>query len=263
MVANCNMRWMDNNKIDGNYTVNNEDVSFPFTNALSDIRSEVFRTDDTSTRITIDLGFPDSVNALTLFAPLGEALGISKEAVIKFQADNVNDWVSPEYDQTIQLSSDDRLVFFPEETLYYRFVSLEISDPTNTNGYISFADIFIGDYTTTEFRNLSNGFSWVQNNKTRVSKSLDGTAYFSQRPRYDSFKGIDFQLANASDRQTIQNLFARYGVDTWMPIAIDPGSYASNDLNEMTRLARFSRAVDADHVSRDRFSIAFDLEEVI
>ncbi|NIT58624.1 MAG: hypothetical protein GWN00_21075, partial [Aliifodinibius sp.] len=122
---------MDNRKMDS-YTVTNEDGSFPLTNAMSNIRSRLFKTTSTSTRITTDLLFPDSVKVITLFAPLGESLGISKEAEIRLQADNVADWVSPEYDEVITLTSDDKLIHFVN--LAYRFVSLYINDPTNPDG---------------------------------------------------------------------------------------------------------------------------------
>jgi hypothetical protein len=252
---------MDNNKIEtGNYTVTNEDGSYPLTNALSDIRSEVFRTSTTSTRITIDLGFPDNIKAFTLFAPLGETLGISKEATIKFQADNVSVWTSPEVDETLTLSSDDKLIYFTDVT--YRFISIYIDDPTNPNGIVSFADIYVGDYTTTTLRNIAPKFSWNQVDKTKVSKSIDGTPYFSNLTKYDTFTSLNYTLMNEADRTQAQNLFLRVGISNWMPICIDPGSYITSSVNELTRLARFTK-FSSKHVSKDRFTVSFSLEEVI
>lgn len=261
MSQDCNVRFMDNLKIDGNYTVTNEDASYPLTNAISDIRSELFKTSTTSTRITIDLGFPDSIRAFTLFAPLGSALGISKEATIKFQADNVADWASPEVDVTLTMTSDDRLVYFTD--INYRYVSIYIDDPTNPAGIISFADIFLGDYTTTTIRNVAPGFSWTQNDSTKVSKSLDGTPYFSERTKYDSLSAFSYALIDEDDRQVIQNLYNRNGISNWMPIAIDPGNYITSSFDELTRLARFSKSLGIKHVSKTRFTMKFSIEEVV
>jgi len=259
-MAICNIRFMDNRKMDS-YTVTNENGSFPLTNAMSSIRSEIFKTTTTSTRITIDLGFPDNITALTLFAPLGEKLGITKEATIKFQADNVLDWTSPEVDETITLDNDDRLIYLTD--INYRFVSLYIDDPTNPDGIISFADIYMGDHTTTTFRNVAPKFSWNHNDKTKVSKSLDGTTYFSTRKKYDSFDGLNFGLVEDTDRRIIEQLFNRVGISEWMPIAIDPGTYTTSSINDLTRLARFSKSLSARHVAFDRFNMNFALEEVI
>jgi hypothetical protein len=251
---------MDNRKMDS-VTVTNEDGSFPLSNATSQIRSDIFKTTTTTTRITTDLGFPDKINALTLFAPLGEKLGISKEAVIKLQADNVNAWTSPEFDETITLDSDDRLVYFTD--LNYRFVSLYIDDPTNPDGVISFADIFLGDYTTTTIRNIAPGFTWRHNDKTKVSKSIGGTPYFNERLKYDTFGGLKFTLIDDADRQIIEDLYLRSGISTWMPIAIDPGTFTTSSVNDLTRLARFARDLNVKHVSKSRFTMNFQLEEVI
>jgi hypothetical protein len=251
---------MDNRKMDG-YTVTNEDSSFPLSNAVSQIRSDIFKTTTTSTRITLDLGFPDKISAVTLFAPLGEKLGISKEATIKLQADNVLDWSSPQVDETIELTSDDRLVYFTD--IEYRFISLYIDDPTNPEGIISFGDIYIGDYTTTTIRNVAPGFTWQHVDKTKVSKSLDGTPYFNTRTKYDTFGGLKLSLVNDADRRIIEDLYNRIGISTWMPIAIDPGSFTTSSINDLTRLARFSRSLNVKHVSKDRYTMTFSLEEVI
>ena len=251
---------MDNRKMD-NYTITNEDGDFPLSNALSQIRSDIFKTTTTSTRITLDLLFPDKISAVTLFAPLGEKLGISKEATIKLQADNVLDWSSPEVDETLELTSDDRLVYFTD--LNYRFVSLLIDDPTNPSGIISFADLYIGDYTTTTYRNIAPGFTWRHNDKTKVSKSLEGTPYFNDRIKYDTFTGLKLELLDGSDRTIIDDLYLRSGISTFMPIALDPGVYGSKSVEELTRLARFSTSLNVKHVARDRYTTNFSLEEVI
>lgn len=259
-MANCNVRFMDNRKMD-NVTVTNENVSYPLSNATSQIRSEVFRSSTTQTRITTDLGFSDSIKALTLFAPLGEPLGITREATIKLQADNVADWSSPEVDVTLSLDSDDRLIYFTD--IDYRFVSLYIDDPTNPNGYISFADMYLGDYTTTTLRNVAPGFTWQHVDKTRVSKSLDGTPYFNVKEKYDTFGGLRLNLVDDTDRQIIEDLYLRSGVSTWMPIAIDPGQYTTSSINDLTRLARFSKNLNVKHVAKNRYTMNFQLEEVI
>lgn len=259
-MADCNIRFMDNRKMDS-YTVTNEDGDFPLSNAISQIRSDIFKTTTTSTRITLDLLFPDKISAVTLFAPLGEKLGISKEAVIKLQADNVLDWSSPEFDETLELTSDDRLVYFTD--IEYRFVSLLIEDPTNPAGIISFGDIYIGDYTTTTIRNVAPGFTWQHVDKTKVSKSLNGTPYFNKKTKYDTFGGLKLSLVDDVDRSIIEDLYNRNGISTWIPIAIDPGSYTTSSINDLTRLARFSRSLNVKHVSRDRYTMTFSLEEVI
>lgn len=261
-MANSNLRFMDNQKIDGNYTVTNEDAGFPLANALGNIRSRVFRTTGTETRITLDLKFPDYCRALTIFAPLGEKLGISKEATIKLQADNVADWSSPAVDQTISLTSDHSLVHFTE--LNYRFVSLYIDDPTNPDGFISFADIFLGDYTTTTIRNINRGFTWVTKDPSTRKKSLNGTSYFETKTKYDTLGGIQWGLVTEDDRQTLERIYNKKGKTNFMPVSIDPdGCIGPNTVSDLTKLATITGDFSRAHRVFEYYDISINLEEII
>jgi len=267
-MAKCNVRFMDNQKIEStNYTVTNEDGSFPFTNILSNVRSKTFRsTSNSAWRLTIDLGFQDKVNTLALFAPLGETLGITREATIKLQADNVSVWTSPDLSIDLSLTSDDRLIYFLDDTLElnYRFWSLYIDDPSNPNAYISFAYAYMGDYTTTALRNVSNGFRWTTNDRSRVSKSMDGTPYFDTKTKYDSFESLEYGYLLNNDRLLLEGLYDRVGISNWMPIALDPeGKTTAGDIEQLTRLARFSVPLNRNHKIAEYYSMSFSLEEVI
>lgn len=256
---------MDNSKIDDNYTVSDQDSSFPFTNAIDPIRSRLFKTTGTTLRIELDLGWQDIVNTVILFAPLGEKLGISKEANVRLQADNVKDWASPELDLSIPMISDDRVVFFaPDNTeLNYRFWSLYIDDPASSTGIISFAYIYMGDYLTTTARNIAPGFGWDQIHNAKEAKALDGTSYFDSRYKYDTFTSNKFSYVNMEDRQILQNLFNRKGKDIFFPVCIDPTSIISNSKEEMTKLVRFNTDLKSKHKVLGRFDVSFSLNEVI
>ena len=267
-MSNCNVRWMDNQKIEAaNYTVTNEDSSFPFANAIGNIRSKAFRsTSNTAWRLTIDLGFQDNVNVFTLFAPLGEALGITREATIRLEADNVNVWTSPELSIELSLTSDDKLVYYPDDSLElnYRFWSVYIDDPANPNAYISFADIFLGNYTTTTLRNINRGFGWVSVDPSNVRKSIDGTAYFETKTKYDTIGGMQYALVTEADRLILEDLYNRLGKTNWLPVSLDPEDKISSDsLNDMTKLARISGNFTRTHRVFEYFDIAIALEEVI
>lgn len=263
-MTTCNIRFLDNQKVaSGSYTVTNESVDYPLSNAIDKIRSRVFRTTGTTTRITLDLIYEDNVNALTLFAPLGEVLGVSKEATIKLQADNVNDWASPELDLSIDMTSDDKLVYFTDTNYRYRFWSLYIDDPTNSKGYLEIADIFIGNYTTTAVRNLAPKFGWEQVDKAKSTKSIDGTAYFDTRYKYDRLTATRFAYVDADDRQTLQNLFNRLGRESFFPLCVDPEAVISKNKEELTKLVRFDGAFKAKQLVKERFEITMSFVEVV
>lgn len=266
-MSNCRIRFMDNQKIEsGNYTISNENSTYPFSNALSKtIRSSLFKaTSNSDWRLIIDIGFPDKINALTLFAPLGQALGITREATIKVQADNVNDWVSPELSETITMDRDDRLIhFLSNNAAYYRYWSLYIDDPTNPD-FISFANIYLGDYTATTYRNIAPGFGWETVDPSPRERSLNGTLYYDVKTKYDTFKSLQYQLMSDGDRTIVEQLYERFGKSKFMPIAIDPlGITVDGTASKLTRLARFGINLNRNHISFNRYSVSFSLEEVI
>jgi len=267
-MTNCNVRFMDNQKVEaGNYTVTNEDANFLFSNAIDNIRSKVFRsTSNSAWRLTIDLGFADKVNVLTLFPPLGESLGITREATIKLQADNVSVWTSPELSIDLTLTSDDKLVYFLDDTLdlNYRFWSLYIDDPANPNAYIEFAYVYLGDYTTTTLRNIDRGFSWVTVDPSTVKKSIDGTPYFESKTKYDTLGGIRYALVTEADRLILEQLYERLGRTSWLPISLDPeNQVGSSNINDLTKLARIAGNFSRAHRVFEYFDISIDLEEII
>jgi len=257
----CRMRFGDNQKIE-NYTISSESTSQPFTNALDTRRSKIYDADAKQIRLTLDVDFPDLINSLSIFGPLGEQLGISREAEVRLQADNVNDRADPELNILIDVTSDQQLIHFIDTENYYRFWSLFIDDPTREDN-INFGYIYIGDYTTTEFRNVANPFKWVHNDPTKVQKSLNGTPYFDVLTQFDQFNALKYDLANDEDRRILDDLYLRTGKYSPMPVSIDPQTEITSDINDLTRLARFSSNMSIDHQVLDRYAVTFSMEEVI
>lgn len=257
----CRMRFGDNQKIE-NYTISSESSSQPFTNALDTRRSKLYDADAKQTRLVVDLDFPDLINSLAIFGPLGEQLGISREAEVRLQADNVNDWTSPEYDVLIDVNSDQQIIYFEDVENYYRFWSVFIDDPTREDN-INFGYIYMGDYTTTDFRNIANPFKWVHNDPTKVVKSLNGTAYFDVLTEFDKFNAIKYDLASDGDRKILDDLYLRTGKYTPILVSLDPQTEITSDINDLTRLARFSSNMSIDHQVLDRYAVTFSMEEVI
>lgn len=263
--AECRMRFCDNQKIEsGNYTVSSESGSQPFTNALDTRRSKLFDADAKVWDVVVDITFPDRINSLTIFGPLGEQLGISSEAIVKLQADNVNDFTAPELDITIEVTSDQQLVYFISDSIdaEYRFWKISIDD-SNRSDNINFGYLYLGDYTVTNFRNVNNGFNWVHTDPTTVKKSLDGTPYFDIKTEFDRFTSLNYALVAEADWSILHDLYLRTGKYSPLPVAIDPSGIISSDLNELTRLARFSSNMSTSHVVKDRYNVNFSMEEVI
>lgn len=264
-MADCALRFCDNQKIEtGNVTVSTVDASFPFANALSTVRSLKYKTTSNDDQtITIDLGFPDEITAFGIFGPLGEALGITEFATITISANNINDFTSPPLTVTVDQNDQQAVRFFDDVTdTTYRYWQVYIDDPGNPD-FINFGYIYLGDYTAPVLRNINIGFQWNTVDPTTTQKSLNGTAYFDKRTKFDTLGGLTLGLMVESDRITMQRLYDRLGVSTPVMVSIDPTSKITTDLNELTRLARFSSGFTARHRVFEYFDVSFTLEETI
>ena len=112
--------------------------------------------------------------------------------------------------------------------------------------------------------NINKGFNWVSVDPSAVKKSIEGTAYFETKTKYDTLGGIQYALVTEEDRLTLEDLYNRLGKTNWLPVSLDPeNKIASNDLNDLTKLARFSGNFSRTHRVFEYFDIAISLEEVI
>ena len=264
-MTDCAIRFCDNQKIQtANVILSSEDANFPFENALSTIRSSLYKTTSNDEQtILIDLGFADSINSFGIFGPLGEELGITEFATIRLRANNINDFTNPPLDIVVDQNDQQAVRFLDDiEDTTYRFWQVFIDDPGNPD-FISFGYIYLGDYTAPVIRQINRGFSWQTRDTSRVQKSLNGTPYFDVQEKFDSWGGLRLGLMLQDDRLIMQRLFDRVGITTPMMVSIDPKLTVTNDLSQLTRLARFSSQFQTTHRVFEYFDVSFTLEEVI
>lgn len=261
-MGNCAIRFCDNQKI-VNYTVASEDGSYPFINALNTVRSKIYKSTDKTFELIVDLTFPDEIRAFGIFGPLGQALGITEFATITIEANNVNDFTSPPLSVSADQNDQQVMRFFDDiEDTTYRFWKISIDDPGNPD-VVSFGYIYLGDYTAPTMHNIDRGFDWVTVDPSTTQKSLNGTPYFDIRTKYDTFGGLNIAFLLEDDRKTMQQLYDRLGTYTPVIVSIDPSSNVTSDINQLTRLARFTSPFRVSHQVFEYFNVSFTLEEVI
>ena len=94
-TRNTRIRFCDNNMIStDNATASTASSTYPFANAFTQIRSQTYRpTSNSSQTITIDLGTPYEVTFFGIFGKIDEDLGITSEADITLEGNNINDFI--------------------------------------------------------------------------------------------------------------------------------------------------------------------------
>ena len=94
-------------------------------------------------------------------------------------------------------------------------------------------------------------------------KSENGQKYADIRPQYEVFSSLAMDVADETDRETVEALYSSYGTHTPFFVSFDPSLTYTSNLDDMTRYVRFSGDLTAGHVIRGYHNMSFTLEEAL
>lgn len=222
----------------------------------------------TSEWYKLDAGVAQDFTSFASICPIDEVYGPSSNAVLKLQANNMDEWASPPLEKV--LTRNDRGVFEFLDTdstitdRVYRWWRYEILDPTNPGGPSSlrFSNIYIGPHTELN-RNVASGFTKSKNDPTRTLTSEFGNQFFDLRVKSEEFSSIPIGSLSISDRRALEQLFYDKGTSEAFYLAIDPNVQISNDLEDLTRFVRFATGPQFRHLFRDLYITSISIREVI
>lgn len=250
---------MDNNLLtETNMISSKEDSSYPVENLLNPSRGKLFKPTSNNFNFSIDFGWNAYIQFIGMVGPLDEVFGISPSANITIQANNINDFTSPPYERAVKATYRGLYVFLEESYRYWKITINDNSPTVNSIGYF-----YMGDMTQLTTRTINKGFNSNMVDQTRVIQALDGSLYFDKKPIYHSFSGLSLGYLSAQDRETLEGVFYKNGIGTPMFFSLDPSGMISDNLFEFTKLMIFKSAPSVSHEFNEKFSMSFDLVEVI
>lgn len=240
-----------------------------FTNTIDQIIStEEFASDTrvhTDEYVIWDLGYNASIEFFAVICPLGEAFPISDTATVKLQANNINDFTSPQLDITLEITPGGILRFLDDiDDTGYRFWKFSFIERDAFNGPSGFnlSYIYLGDYLTLS-RNISVGFQKTINDPSTRSESENGAIYFDQKVRYATFSNSGIQFLTKDDRDQLEQLYFNYGSTTPFFFSIDPSLCISNDLYDLTKYVIFDSAPVFTHIKGEYFNVSITFREIL
>ena len=220
----------------------------------------------TSEYAVFDLGYNALIEFIGVIGPLDQEFSISASATITLQANNLDQWDSPPFSQTLTRTPGGIFKFFDDlddTDKSYRFWRFEFEDKLNPNPDFQISYIYLGDYTTLENRNLNKGFTKTINDPSLTAQSESGVLYFDRKTKFASFKGTSISFLDKTQRDTLEQLFFDFGKTTPLFVSIDPTECFSNDLYDLTKYVVFDDSPKFKHITSDKFSMSFSLREVI
>lgn len=218
----------------------------------------------TSEWIKCDLGVPQLATFVGIISGIDEIFSLSEEASVKIQANNIDYWVSPPVDVTVDIGDISAMKILDDDVVSnYRYYRVQIIDRRNYLGPegMRIAYIYVGDHTTITTSNMARGFSKELTDPSNVLQSESGALFFETKPRYLTISGAQVQLLSGDERRELEQLFYDLGVRTPFFVSIDPGEEVTGTLEELTRFVVMTRSPTLEHIIRDYYNISFEMRE--
>ena len=216
--------------------------------------------------VIFDFGYNHPINFCALVGELDQVFGMTDQATVKIQANNLNRWSSPPLDITVEPSVGGILRFLDDiADTSFRFWRIFFEDKLNPSGpnATSVGYIYLGDYVNIENRNINRGFQKEFVDPSKQTVSENGAIYFDEKTKYAKFSNMSLQYIEKNDRDVMEQLFFDLGTTTPFFISIDPTLDISNDLYDLTKYVIFDEQPKFRHIIRDLFSMSLSFREVL
>lgn len=221
----------------------------------------------TSESIVFDFGVASNPYAFALVGPRNDPLGISSSATFKLQGNETDAWTSPSYDQTLTVYDDVISVFKASadaglHTSALRYWRIYIEDVSNSNNYVEFGSVFLGQYFEPVRGRVQFPFTSSFVDFSKNTTTISGSKIGEKRNQTEKFNLKWFGLTIA-DKETLDDHFADVGEANPFFISLDPNAEFSSDARLYVRNVKYSSPPSYSLPSPGVFSYTMPLEEEI
>ncbi len=213
-----------------------------------------------------DLGWNAPINFVSLIGPLNETFTISNNATVKLCGSNLNQWTSPPFEVTLDVTDKGIMRFLDDlSDTSYRYFKISIIDKLNPLGPegISIGHIYIGDYITLSQYNVASGIELSDFDPSGVVESESGVLHFDAKTKYGKLSNLIIDVLNPDDKSELIKMYERLGKTTPFYVSLDPTNAISDDIFELTRYVVFDDQPKFKHIISEYYSMSFSVREVI
>jgi hypothetical protein len=241
----------------------------------ADLTGTVLTADDlrihSSEYVTFDFGFPAEISFFSMIPPADTTLGLTDSAVVRVQANNIDDFVTNVPYESIGTVTPNGVFTFLDtsedldDLPSFRFWRVEIIDRTNAlgNSFLNIGNIYLGTYTSISARNIQSGFEKNLQDPTIITQSDSGVQFFDERTKYREYSGVNLLYLTSEDRLELEDFINRQGVSRPFYVALDPTLINSQSTDELVLYSVFNRMPRVVHVSNETYSMAMNFREAL
>lgn len=211
--------------------------------------------------VLIDLLSTEEIDTFALLFDPMRQVPLSSSAVLKIQGNATNVWSAPAVDVTVSLDTAfDAATYFWPTSQSYRYWRVKVVDPANTNLCVELSKIFLGKATQLASAIQKNGWSWSEEDHSKLERTAYGHVYADIYPIRKELS-VGFPPLTYVDLKTLNNIFRQVGRTTPILVSLDPIEEAY-DKDHFLICGTLKDAFKAGHVMGQYFETAMTIEEV-
>jgi len=220
------LTFLPDNRVIGStlsMVVGSENASFPLTNIEKDFTTQVFRSNETTVEILIDLQATATIDAFAIVGSSSTGMGFTTMSI---QGSGSTDFTSATV-IPIDVSAEHNFGFSLFTGVAFRFWKMTITRSTGT--FIELSNIYLG----TKSQLLQNGFSSASFVYTNISNAKITKNRFGQKfiDRYNNINEIvgSIEFCNSAEFDAINDIYLQHGKTTPLWVIPDPTSVLATD----------------------------------
>lgn len=236
-----------------------ENAQFPLANIKKTFTTKVFRSNEPSCSILIDL---HTVRPVDSFLIVGNALGSLGFNSLKLYGSTVPNDFTASTEVVVDYSAKYNvgMVHF-SNTQEFRYWKLEVQ---NTGAFCEISSLFIGEKLTLANNGLSGTtFQWSLTDLSKVSKNDYNQKFVDRLMSVVSISG-DFKLLTKEEHDLVLSVYNTHGNHTPLWVCLDPTSCISIDGKwKYTGYFWITNDMVSRYVPPHLFDVPIQLEQVV
>jgi len=213
-------------------------------------------------RIVLDAGAAITNDSFAMFFnPLND-IQLSTSAVVKIEANATDVWTAPSVSETVVINQDfEAGSFFFTSDKTYRYWSIYIEDPTNTDLFVELNCVYLSDARVLT-QPPEIGLKDIINDKSKKNTNEYGHEYWDRYPLRKS-AAFGYKIIDETDRQSLKEMFKLVGNHTPIVVVFDQLETVFGDKEEFMIYGRIDGKWDASQVFLTYFDLGFTILEAI
>ena len=220
------LTFLPDNRVIGStlsMVVGTENAQFPLTNIEKDFTTKVFRSNETTIEILVDLQATATIDAFAIVGSSSTGMGFT---TINIRGSGSTDFSGSSV-ISIDVSAEHNFGFKLFTGVAFRFWKLTIT--RSSGSFIELSNIYLGSKTQLDQNGFSSAsFSYVNRSNARISRNRFGQKFIDRYNNINEVSG-DIEFANSAEFDAINAIYLQHGTTTPLWVIPDPDSVLATE----------------------------------